>query len=189
MDDSTTKAAPLKAGYMAFPVPYWAGSLLPNGARRVPHMNLMPCCAIQVPLRRPVSPQAAKALITREQLLSSIAARTSTSTPSISNSLFRETVELATLIDVLPARVRTALQHHTALSQLVEVVLDLGRPVVARFTEGAELLSRDHLTQEELEEVTDKACVYAADGCSAPIRCWFSTCLAPIQSTACHLTI
>ena len=129
-------------------------------------MNLLPCCAVQVPLRRPVSPQVAKSLITREQLLSSIAARTSTSTQSSNNSLSRETVELATLIDVLPARVRTALQHHTALSQLVEVVLDLGRPVVARFTEGAELLSRDPLTQEELEEVTNKARTCMADSCS-----------------------
>lgn len=118
-----------------------------------------------------MSPQAAKALITREHLLSSIAARTSTLTPSTSHSMSRETVELATLIDVLPARVRTALQQHTALSQLVEVVLDLGRPVVARFTEGAELLSRDPLTQEELEEVTDKACICTADGRSAPIKC------------------
>ena len=116
-----------------------------------------------------MSPQVAKSLITREQLLSSIAARTSTSTQSSSNSLSRETVELATLIDVLPARVRTALQHHPDLAQLVEVVLDLGRPVVARFTEGAQVLSRDPLTPEELEEVTSKACNCMADKCSAPV--------------------
>lgn len=153
---------------MALPLLHSAASLLPNGARtfcRIPHVNLFPCSAIQVPLRRPVSPQVAKSLITREQLLSSIAARTSQSTQSYNNSLSRESVELATLIDVLPARVRTALQHHTALSQLVEVVLDLGRPVVARFTEGAQLLSRDPVTQEELEEVTSKACICTADSC------------------------
>lgn len=154
---------------MALPLIYSAGSHLSNGPRtscRAPHVKLLPCCAVQVPLRRPVSPQDAKSLITREQLLSSIAARTSTSTQSSSNSLSRETVELATLIDVLPARVRTALQHHSDLAQLVEIILDLGRPVVARFTKGAQLLSRDPLTPEELEEVTSKACNYK---CSAPV--------------------
>lgn len=117
-----------------------------------------------------MSPQVAKSLITREQLLSNIAARTSTLTQSLNNSLSRETIELATLIDVLPARVRTALQQHAALSHLVEVVLDLGRPVVARFTEGAELLSRDPLTQEELGEVTNKACICTAESCSATAK-------------------
>ena len=145
---------------MALLVLQSAGSLLSSGVRpccRVQYTSLIPSCAVHVPLSpRPLSPQQAKSLITREALLSSVAARTSTPQVSDSSS-FGEAVELAILIDVLPARVRAALQPHLAVSQLVEVVLDLGRPVVARFTEGAQLLSRDPLTQEELEEVTSKA--------------------------------
>lgn len=150
---------------MALPLLHSAGPLLSNSARtyyKAQHTGASPSCAVNVPLSpRPLSPQQAKSLITREQLLSSVAARTST--PQVStSSLSREAVELSILIDVLPARVRAALQPHIALSQLVEVVLDLGRPVVARFTEGAQLLSRDPLTQAELEEVTNKACCYPA---------------------------
>lgn len=144
------------------------GSVLPTFARpfcRVHYTSVISSCAVHVPLSpRPLSPQQAKSLITRDRLLSSVAARTSTPQVSTSSSS-REVVELAILIDVLPARVRAALQPHKALSQLVEVVLDLGRPVVARFTEGAQLLSRDPLTQAELEEVTSKACFYTAESC------------------------
>ena len=110
-----------------------------------------------MPLRRPAPPQPAKFVITREQLLSSMAAHTSGPAPPLHNESSWETVELAVLIDVLPARARTALRRHTALPQLVEVVLDLGRPVVARFSARAEMLSQSPLTRVELEEVTSKA--------------------------------
>ena len=159
---------------MALPLLYSAGSLCLNGVRtscKLHHTRISPCCAVQIPLRRPLSPQLAKIISTREQLLSSIAARTSLLTQPSKNGLSREAVELATFIGVLPARVRTALQQHTELSQLVEVVLDLGRPVVARFTEGAQILSRDPLTHEELAEVTSKARICTTDSCTAPKSC------------------
>ncbi|KAL3133379.1 hypothetical protein ABBQ38_007249 [Trebouxia sp. C0009 RCD-2024] len=150
------------------------GSVLPTFARpfcRVHYTSVISSCAVHVPLSpRPLSPQQAKSLITRDRLLSSVAARTSTPQVSTSSSS-REVVELAILIDVLPARVRAALQPHKALSQLVEVVLDLGRPVVARFTEGAQLLSRDPLTQAELEEVTSKVGEFGGDNRAGINRC------------------
>lgn len=145
---------------MAWRLQLLAGSIAFSGAHtynRTCRINYFSHSAVHVPLRRPASPQPAKFVITREQLLSSMATHTSGPTPPSQNESSWETVELAVLIDVLPARVRTALRRHTALPQLVEVVLDLGRPVVARFSARAETLSQAPLTQAELEEVTSKA--------------------------------
>jgi len=69
----------------------------------------------------------------------------------------RTDFELSVLIEVLPARVRNLLQQHPDLPQLVEVVLDLGRPVLARFANTDQLLSAAPLAKQELEEVTSKA--------------------------------
>ena len=41
----------------------------------------------------------------------------------------------------------------------MEVVLDLGRPVLARYTHGDEMLSSAPLTSAELHEVVAKVCV------------------------------
>lgn len=145
---------------MAWRLKHSAGPLTSSGARakaKTCQIRSYTRCAVEVPLRRPDTPQYAKAKITRQQLLSIIAARTATPRLQTDGTPSRETVELDVLIRVLPARVRAVLERHIALPQLVEVVLDLGRPVVARFPEGAQLLSRDPLTQQELEEVTSKA--------------------------------
>ena len=128
-------------------------------------MHHSPRCAIDTPLRRPASPQRTPSLITKEQLLS-IAARNPAPTSSLSTSSTRDAAELTVLIEVLPARVRAALKPYTTWTQLVEVVLDLGRPVVARFAQGAQILSQEPLTEADLEEVTSKACTYAAASCT-----------------------
>lgn len=44
-------------------------------------------------------------------------------------------------------------------SQLVEVVLDLGRPVLARYSHGDEVLSSVPLSRDELQEVVAKVTV------------------------------
>lgn len=54
--------------------------------------------------------------------------------------------------------------------QLVEVVLDLGRPVLARYTHGDEMLSSAPLTSAELHEVVAKV--------GASLACAYNCCLS-----------
>lgn len=103
-------------------------------------------------LERPVARQRIQSLISSEQTPFRVA--NSASSPD-NNS--QTDFELSVLIEVLPARVRNVLQQHPDLSQLVEVVLDLGRPVLARFADTDQLLSAAPLAKQELEEVTSKA--------------------------------
>ena len=152
---------------MAWLVQYSTGSLIFSKSvlpRQVTRARNCIRCAVQVPLKRPVSPIIARSKITQKQLLDTIGARTPIPNTFADRTSSRETVELAVLINVLPKRVRDALDHHIRLSQLVEVVLDLGRPVIARFTYGSTLLSQNPLTQDELDEVTSQAC-------TDPARC------------------
>eukprot|EP00798_Chlamydomonas_sp_ICE-L_P019384 gene19384-26033_t len=60
--------------------------------------------------------------------------------------------ELLKLVSLLPESVRTPLENHPQLSQLVEVVLDLGRPPFARFPNDEVKLSDDNITEEALAE-------------------------------------
>lgn len=102
-------------------------------------------------LERPILRHRVQSVISSEQL------QTLTDTVHVQRMKSRDDIELAVLIDVLPSRVRTILQQHPELSQLVEVVLDLGRPVLARFANTDQLLSTVPLARQELEEVTQKA--------------------------------
>ena len=58
--------------------------------------------------------------------------------------------ELDTLICLLPPRIQNALMAHPRRLQLLEVVLDLGRRPIARFSHGDEVLSEDLLTYEDM---------------------------------------
>ena len=102
-------------------------------------------------LDRPVARQRVQPLISIDQLMGSTAGDDKLSVKPVDQKL-----ELSVLIDVLPVRIKELLQDHRDLGQLVEVVLDLGRPVLARFAETDELLSTKPLTRHELEEVTAK---------------------------------
>ncbi len=103
-------------------------------------------------LERPVARQRIQSLISSEQTPFYVA---NSASPPDNKS--RTDFELSVLIEVLPARVRNLLQQHPDLPQLVEVVLDLGRPVLARFANTDQLLSAAPLAKQELEEVTSKA--------------------------------
>lgn len=64
--------------------------------------------------------------------------------------------DLDLLLEVLPTRVTQALQHREDLGELLEVVLDLGRPPEARFVEGDIVLDEQDVTRDDLEYVVQR---------------------------------
>ncbi len=61
------------------------------------------------------------------------------------------TDDMEQLLAVLPKRARKGLEKHPRLSELIEVVIDLGRPIEARFPGGFELLGDEQTTREDIE--------------------------------------
>ena len=64
--------------------------------------------------------------------------------------------ELELVLDVLPFRVSAALRQRDDLSELLEVVLDLGRQPEARFVSGDAPLSDQEVDAEDLQSVIDR---------------------------------
>ena len=64
--------------------------------------------------------------------------------------------ELELVLEVLPERVAAALRQREDLTELLEVVLDLGRLPEARFLAGDAPLSEHEVTEEDLEGVIDR---------------------------------
>jgi stage III sporulation protein SpoIIIAA len=58
-------------------------------------------------------------------------------------------------LEVLPPRVREALQRHSRLDDLLEVVIDLGRPIEARFPDAFDIIDGE-ATKADLTYVTDR---------------------------------
>jgi len=65
------------------------------------------------------------------------------------------TDDLDLLLAILPERIREALDQVNRSSDLIEVILDLGRLPEARFTQGELYLSESEVTAEDLETVID----------------------------------
>ena len=63
--------------------------------------------------------------------------------------------ELKQLLDVLPSHVSELLHDQENLDELLEVVLDLGRPPEARFLTGDVLLTDAPVSREHLQHVVD----------------------------------
>lgn len=66
------------------------------------------------------------------------------------------TDNLDLLLPILPPRVQDKLGAHPQLHDLVEVVIDLGRPIEARFSEGYEFLSESAATMEDIGYVVSR---------------------------------
>ncbi|MEX0761150.1 MAG: R3H domain-containing nucleic acid-binding protein [Dehalococcoidia bacterium] len=64
--------------------------------------------------------------------------------------------DLDAFINVLPQRVRDRLHEREDVNQLVEVILDLGRPAEARFPAGQELLGEEDVTHEDIQHVVQR---------------------------------
>ena len=64
--------------------------------------------------------------------------------------------ELDLVLDVLPYRVSSALRQREDLTELLEVVLDLGREPEARFVSGDASLSSQEVDADDLQGVIDR---------------------------------
>lgn len=73
------------------------------------------------------------------------------------------TDDIDVLLDVLPERIHKALRNETRLSDLIEVVMDLGRLPEARFGEGDRYLSDHEITLDDLRGVTERIGDFGAD--------------------------
>lgn len=71
--------------------------------------------------------------------------------------------DLQTLLEILPEDLRSRLQAHSNLNQLLEVVLDVGRLPEARFDEGAEYLNDVPVTRADLEYCISKVGAFGGD--------------------------
>ncbi|KIZ04304.1 Uncharacterized protein MNEG_3650 [Monoraphidium neglectum] len=74
-----------------------------------------------------------------------------------------ELEETLKLVHLLPESVRTALESHDRLYELLEVVMDLGRPPLARFPSGDLRLSDNLVTAEDLEQAVAKVGEFGGD--------------------------
>lgn len=73
------------------------------------------------------------------------------------------TDDLDLLLAILPLRIREALESHDRLSDLIEVVMDLGRLPEARFSNGELYLSDLEVTAEDLQSVISQIGSFGAD--------------------------
>ncbi len=75
----------------------------------------------------------------------------------------RITDDLQALLDVLPQHIAKAVRAEGKTDHLLEVVMDLGRLPVARFTTGEVLLSDRESTQEDIDHVVTRIGDFDAD--------------------------
>jgi stage III sporulation protein SpoIIIAA len=73
------------------------------------------------------------------------------------------TDDLPQLLAILPERIRTQVENHPQRSQLVEVVLDLGRRPEARFPGQAEYLSEEPVSQADLHHCIEGVGLFGGD--------------------------
>ncbi len=66
-------------------------------------------------------------------------------------------------MDVLPARIRSAVAKANDSDNLLEIVLDLGRVPLARFVQGEVVLDQNEITREDIDHVVTKIGEFDAD--------------------------
>ncbi|HEY9745718.1 MAG TPA: single-stranded DNA-binding protein, partial [Oculatellaceae cyanobacterium] len=88
------------------------------------------------------------------------------SSPKLHSVLFEGktiSTDLQLLIDILPQRLQHALQE-TDTDELIEIVMDLGRPAEARYSEGEiRELGAQQVTQEEIHHVVKHMGYFTSD--------------------------
>lgn len=73
------------------------------------------------------------------------------------------TDDLDLLLAILPPRIRTALEQANRASELIEVILDLGRRPEARFGQGEMYLSDTEVTLDDLQMIIDQIGDFGSD--------------------------
>ncbi len=66
------------------------------------------------------------------------------------------TDDVVQFLEIIPLRARERLDDHPQLLELIEVVVDLGRPMEARFADGFEYLAEDQATAEDIGYVVQR---------------------------------
>jgi stage III sporulation protein SpoIIIAA len=80
-----------------------------------------------------------------------------------SKTTLRITDDLDLLLSVLPERIQRALREIGRASDLIEIVMDLGRLPEARFVDGEIYLSNEEISLDDLQNVIDKIGSFGAD--------------------------
>lgn len=75
----------------------------------------------------------------------------------------RITDDLQALIDVLPEHISGAVQRVNNSDNLIEIVMDLGRPPMARFTDGEQQLFEEEVTRADIDFVVTRIGDFDAD--------------------------
>lgn len=76
---------------------------------------------------------------------------------------YRITDDLNSLLDIMPEHIKKSLESHPSISNLTEIVLDLGRKPEARFETSFATLSELEVTKEDLIYVTSRTGKFGAD--------------------------
>jgi stage III sporulation protein SpoIIIAA len=71
--------------------------------------------------------------------------------------------ELKSLLDILPSHIRKVLGKEEDLGNLIEVVLDLGRPPEARFLGRAAYFKKFEISRDDIESVVDRVGSFTGD--------------------------
>lgn len=79
------------------------------------------------------------------------------------STLLKIADDLELLLDVLPDRIRKALEQANRPSDLIEVVMDLGRLPEARFTDGEIYLSDIETSADDIKMIIDQIGEFGAD--------------------------
>jgi stage III sporulation protein SpoIIIAA len=73
------------------------------------------------------------------------------------------TDDLDALLDILPPQTRQQLREQEDFKQLIEVILDLGRPAEARFLDREIILGQREVTEEDIEYVVSRIGSFGED--------------------------
>lgn len=73
------------------------------------------------------------------------------------------TDDLPQLLEILPSHLKSQLRDHAQREDLLEVVLDLGRPPQARFVSGSEDLNQTPVSREDLEYCVQRVGQFSGD--------------------------
>lgn len=71
-------------------------------------------------------------------------------------------------LELLPERMKSELYRHEEIGKLIEVVMDLGRPPIARFPTGDWVISETPVSHEDLRLAVSKV-IKDCDNCSLEI--------------------